>query len=115
MTYDGTLLNPTTGERNTTGGHPFSASSKESLQIMVYAHALAGHPYAVEFVSPNDTTAQAAGAKVVGIMQTKLKTYLKFNETYPGFGGFIPWFLSNYTDIQPTSDWVDRVPALDNG
>lgn len=48
-------------------------------------------------------------------METKLQTYLKFNETYPGFGGFLPWFTSSTQDITPTLDWVNRVPALDNG
>jgi hypothetical protein len=48
-------------------------------------------------------------------METKLQTYLKFNETYPGFGGFLPWFTSSTQDITPTWDWINRVPALDNG
>jgi hypothetical protein len=49
-------------------------------------------------------------------MRTKLATYQKFNETFPGFGGFLPWY-ANYDNgtIQPTWDWVNRVPALDNG
>jgi hypothetical protein len=48
-------------------------------------------------------------------METKLQTYLKFNETYPGFGGFLPWFTSSTQVVTPTWDWVNRVPALDNG
>ncbi|EAW07211.1 endo-beta-1,2-glucanase [Aspergillus clavatus NRRL 1] len=57
----------------------------------------------------------AAPELAVSIMQTKLQTYLKFNETYPGFGGSLPWFTSTSKDITPTSDWNNRVPALDNG
>ncbi|ORY25727.1 putative GPI anchored protein [Naematelia encephala] len=113
MTYDGTLLNPTTGERNVTGGHPFSAASKESLQIMMYALTLSGDPDAAIWVCSDDPG--SAQEKVVGLLSKKLKTYRKFNETFPGFGGYLPWFLANDTDIQPTSDWVNRVPALDNG
>ena len=48
-------------------------------------------------------------------MSLKMETYLKFNETFPGFGGFIPWFLADEKEIQPTADWVNRVPGLDNG
>lgn len=111
MTYDGTLLDPKTGVA--TEKHPFSAASKESLQIMVYAHALAGDARAGLFLSPRDP--KQAPEKAAQILKTKLQTYLKFNATFPGYGGFLPWFLANETDIQPTSDWVNRVPALDNG
>jgi hypothetical protein len=111
MSYDGTLLNSTSGLA--TEKHPFSAASKESLQIMLYAHAIAGDPRAARFVYP--LAPEIAPEIAAAIMRLKLKTYLKFNQTYPGFGGFLPWFLSNETDLQPTSDWVDRVPALDNG
>ena len=52
MTYDGTLLNPTTGVHDVAGIHPFSAASKESLQIMTYAHALSGDPLAAIFHLP---------------------------------------------------------------
>lgn len=113
MTYDGTLLNPETGFANNSGKHPFSAASKESLQIMVYARAIAGDPRAARFVYP--AVPQDGAQWAVSMMYIKLQTYLEFNKTYPGFGGFLPWFLSNETKIQPTSDWVNRVPALDNG
>ena len=80
---------------------------------MVYAHAIAGDPRAARFVNPHSPS--DAPETAAGILTTKLQTYLQFNATYPGFGGFLPWFLSNETQIQPTSDWVNRVPALDNG
>ena len=113
MTYDGTLLDPVTGLANASEKHPFSAASKESLQIMVYAHAIAGDPRAARFVYPQ---VPADAPKIAaGIMTQKLQAYLQFNQTYPGYGGFLPWFLSNDTELQPTSDWVNRVPALDNG
>lgn len=80
---------------------------------MVYAHAIAGDSNAARFVYPwaTDDAPQWAAA----ILTAKLRTYLAFNETFPGFGGFLPWFLANETSIRPTSDFVNRVPALDNG
>ena len=80
---------------------------------MIYAQVIAGSKDAARFISP-EQPAEAVGI-VVDIMSKKLETYLKFNETYPGFGGMLPWFLSNETEIRPTADWEDRIPALDNG
>ncbi|KAJ5610641.1 GPI anchored protein [Penicillium lagena] len=111
MSYDGTNIDWVTGER--TVKHPFSAASKESLQVMLYTHAIAGSAEAARFLSPNNPA--AAPGMVVSIMETKLQTYLRFNETYPGFGGFLPWFTSSTQDLTPTWDWVNRVPGLDNG
>jgi hypothetical protein len=36
LTYDGTLLDPTTGEANATGRHEFSAASKEVRQSIAH-------------------------------------------------------------------------------
>jgi hypothetical protein len=113
MTYDGTLLNTRTGVADINGLHPFSAASKESLHVMILAHAISGNPLAARFLSPERP--KQAPAIAFDIMQKKLHTYLGFNRTYPGFGGFLPWFLANETDIRPTLDWMNRVPALDNG
>ncbi|KAK3181672.1 hypothetical protein K4F52_007050 [Lecanicillium sp. MT-2017a] len=111
MSYDGTQLDWKTGER--TKKHPFSAASKEALQIMVYAHAIAGSPKAARFLSP-DRPWKAPGM-ASSIMKKKLDTYLRFNETYPGFGGFLPWMTTSEQDVTPTWDWNNRVPGLDNG
>ncbi|KAF7716682.1 Glucan endo-1,2-beta-glucosidase [Penicillium ucsense] len=111
MSYDGTNIDWETGER--TVKHPFSAASKESLQVMLYAHAISGSPDAARVISP--TNPSAAPEIVASIMDLKLQTYLRFNETYPGFGGFLPWFTSSSQDITPTWDWNNRVPGLDNG
>ncbi|KAF2111752.1 putative GPI anchored protein [Lophiotrema nucula] len=113
MSYDGTLLDPQTGLHNISGLHPFSAASKESLHVMVLAHTIAGNHLAARFLSPGNL--KTAPKLAFDILEKKLQTYLKFNETFPGFGGFLPWFLSNDTNLQPTLDWIDRVPALDNG
>jgi hypothetical protein len=55
------------------------------------------------------------GSIAYDIMALKLQTYLKFNTSYPGFGGYLPWYTGDQIDILPTWDWVNRVPALDNG
>ena len=115
MTYDGTLLNITTGLewKEASGRHNFSAASKESLHVMVLANALAGDSSAAVVVSP-DAPANAPEV-AYGIMKTKLATYLAFNQSFPGFGGFLPWYNNTNPTIEPTSDWVNRVPGLDNG
>lgn len=80
---------------------------------MLYTHAVAGSPEAARFLSPDNPS--AAPGLAVSVMTTKLATYLKFNETYPGFGGYLPWFMADSQDITPTWDWNNRVPGLDNG
>lgn len=80
---------------------------------MLYAHAISGSADAARFLSPGNPS--AAPGLVASIMDVKLKTYLRFNETYPGFGGFLPWFTSSSQDLSPTWDWNNRVPGLDNG
>lgn len=80
---------------------------------MLYTHALAGSSSAARFLSPDNP--DKAPKIAHDIMKLKLQTYLKFNSTYPGFGGYLPWFMSDQIDLSPTWDWVNRVPALDNG
>ncbi|KAL2865886.1 endo-beta-1,2-glucanase [Aspergillus lucknowensis] len=111
MSYDGSQIDWVTGER--TKKHTFSAASKESLQIMLYARAIDGSKEAARFLSADDP--EAATGLVFALMEKKLETYRKFNETYPGFGGNLPWFTANEDAISPQPDWQNRVPALDNG
>lgn len=80
---------------------------------MLYTHAISGSQEAARFLSPG--TPEKAPGIAASIMQKKLQTYLNFNETFPGFGGFLPWVTADAQDLTPTSDWIDRVPALDNG
>ena len=50
------------------------------------------------------------------ILQVKMATYMQFNTTYPGFGGFIPWVWVTDAGIDPIApSWSNAVPALDNG
>lgn len=108
MSYDGTLLDPITGlaVANAGGRHNFSAASKESLQVMVYAHALAGDRAAARFVSPGSP--RDAPEIAYQLMQKKLATYLAFNASFPGFGGYLPWYNNTNANIEPTWDWVCR-------
>ena len=56
---------------------------------------------------------------VLSVLAAKAATLSRFNEEYPGYGGFLPWFqiaVANRSQgIAPTGDWENRVPALDNG
>lgn len=81
--------------------------------MMVLTHALAGDANAARFLSPDQP--EQAPDIAYQIMQTKLDTYLSFNQTFPGYGGYLPWFTTNATPVAPTWDWVNRVPGLDNG
>lgn len=80
---------------------------------MLYAHAIDGSAEAARFLSPDKP--QDAPGLVFTLMDKKFNTYLQFNETYPGFGGALPWFTSSEDNIAPQPGWQNRVPALDNG
>ena len=80
---------------------------------MLYSHAIAGSPEAARFLTPDSP--KDAPAFAASIMETKLKTYLQFNETYPGFGGFLPWIITDTEEVAPNTGWDNRVPGLDNG
>lgn len=115
MTYDGTLLRYKTGLewQHASGRHNFSAASKEALHVMTLAHAINGDSGAARFISPHSPS--SAPDIAYGLMKQKLETYLAFNKTYPGFGGYLPWYNNTYKKLAPTDDWVNRVPGLDNG
>lgn len=113
MSYDGSYLEIDTGLRNASLPKPFSAASKEAMQIMLYAKVISGDWKAEKYI--NFQHPEKSKAAVAEIMEKKLETYLKFNETYPGFGGWLPWFLADEKEIKPTADWENRIPALDNG
>lgn len=136
MTFDGTLLDPVTGVHDINGLHTFSAASKESLHMMLLAHVIKGTSGAVQWILAargGGSNTEKARSLAFSILERKWMSYSKFNETYPGFGGFLPWLVpfvvtngyflpslirfahSESTSLSPTWDWVNRVPALDNG
>ena len=48
-------------------------------------------------------------------IELKVNALEDFNKRYPGFGGYLPWVFLNGSTVEPTWDFKDRVPALDNG
>jgi len=112
LTYDGHSIDFDTGEL-TGGPRNWSAASKESLHVALLTKAISGDANANLFISPEDPS--KAEAIAIDILTRKISSYEKFNRTYRGFGGFLPWFLVSNDGMVPTHDWQDRVPALDNG
>lgn len=80
---------------------------------MLYSHAVAGSQEAAHFLTPDSP--KSAEGFAASIIERKLKTYLPFNETYPGFGGFLPWIIIDTQEVSPNTGWDNRVPGLDNG
>jgi hypothetical protein len=115
FTYDGTGIDYSTGEP-ASPLHYWSASSKESIHLMLLARAIYGDRYAKIFFShqfdPNDP---ATDAKVLSQLERKMASLEQWNRDYPGFGGWIPWVNNNGSKVVPMPDWSHSVPALDNG
>lgn len=78
-TYDGHPLNYETGELY---GEPhlFSAPSKESIHVSLLALAINGNEHALTFTGGME--------EALKVLQIKIDGYMKFNETYPGYGCF---------------------------
>ncbi|MFC2140638.1 hypothetical protein ACFLQ1_02835, partial [Candidatus Auribacterota bacterium] len=112
LTYDGYAIDPQTGGLKGAARN-WSASSKESLHISILSLAVSKDERASLFISPNDPS--SAPKKALTLLEKKIKSYEKFNKEYPGYGGFLPWFLVSDKGMRPTNDWKDRVPGLDNG
>ena len=113
LTYDGQPLDFMTG-KPVGGVRNWSAASKEALDVSLLALAVWDKDPKARLVidpeHPENATRQAVAA-----LEKKISSYERFAKEYPGFGGFLPWFLASDTGLEPTSDWQDRVPALDNG
>lgn len=110
LTFDGVMVDPATGAATTL--RHWSAPSKESLDIAILLKALGGHPLAVDLVGEGDPGKARSAA--VDILRGKLVSYEAFQRKYPGYGGMMPWFFSG-RQAEPTQDWLDKVPGLDNG
>ena len=69
----------------------FSAPSKESIHVSILALAINGDEKALIFTGGRQ--------KALELLKLKMKGYLDFNKTYPGYGCFTPWvgFNSNGT------------------
>lgn len=107
MTFDGQPLDVDSGLPYGSP-HLFSAPSKECLHLAVLAQAINGHPIATEVFDNTE--------EIFTLLKEKAANYEKFNDMYPGFGGFLPWFaLDGKGSMTPTWDFQNKVPALDNG
>ena len=105
LTHVGISIDPYTGQllqnpRN------WSAASKESNHLTLLCLSLSGDGRAQALVSRKSS---------LEIIKKKMTSYEKFDREYPGFGGFLPWFLITENGILPTPEWQNRVPGLDNG
>lgn len=107
MTRDGHRLSIETGELF---GHPhmFSAPSKESVHVAILCKVLEG----VSSIANQTYTVVDA----LDVLEKKVTSFEAFGKKYPGFGGFFPWVsYDGNGSVDPTWDWQNRVPALDNG
>jgi len=117
LTYDGTSLNYSTGLPD--GGlHDFSAASKESVHLGLLALAISGSKYATKFFESGMQGVWAGDVQsyVIDQLTKKITAYEKWNSTYPGFGGYLPWYNVNDDDgMALLPNWNNAVPGLDNG
>ena len=53
---------------------------------------------------------------VIDQLTKKITAYEKWNNTYPGFGGYLPWYSVNDEEgMVLLNNWDNSVPGLDNG
>jgi hypothetical protein len=116
LTQDGIFLN-SISLQPVGKASPFSAASKESLHLNLLAKVVLNDDRAQQLLYGLD--AGNALTDALDILERKVTTYEQFDEIYPAFGGFLPWFISedrgNGVRMYPLSGWEDRIPALDNG
>ncbi len=114
MTFDGHPIDYHTGQLI---GEPrtLSAASKESLHIGLLVRAVAGDRTAQTMLAHDVAHRESARAHALEVLTKKIATYERFDREYPGYGGFLPWYRVKGDRIEPTDDWRDRVPGLDNG
>lgn len=123
LSYDGHALDPVTGLLQDGGLHNFSAASKEFIHLGLIAWALQGDENALLFfqrsagqeLHQSTCTNEAVVDHLLQLLERKITSYEQFDQQFPGFAGFLPWFTVGDAGIAPTWDWTDRVPALDNG
>ena len=112
LTYDGHAIDQETGELLEHGLRDVTAASKESLHISLLALALqpeAPHDGAPRLDLPREL--------VLDILARKMASFEAFNATYPGFGGFLPWYKTTDHGIKVLENerWAHEAPSLDNG
>lgn len=110
LTYDGWDLDPRTGQPSRP--RKVSAASKESLDLAILTKALLGDPFLALVVSPHDPT--QAPLVALDILAKKIKAYQIYLQDYPGFSGYLGWFVSG-PRAHPATGWSKAFPTLDLG
>jgi len=114
LTFDGHPVDRLSGQLR---GAPrnWSAASKESLHIILLVKAVAGDPTARALVTPDPADPSKAVDRALEVLGRKIATYRRFDQRYPGFAGFLPWFKVAGGELEPMDGWESRAPGLDNG
>ena len=111
LTFDGFPLDPFTGELSGFA-RSWSSPTKEALHLHILSLGLSGNTLARHFLK---STTSNLNETIIYLLEKKLIAYTEFEHSYPGFGGFLPWFVISEGKLRPAQDWINRVPALDNG
>ena len=93
MTYDGIGLDYDTGDVQHGTLRTFSAPSKEALHLSLLALAL----QPPEDVSPEQAASLPllySTDEALDILEKKAASLEDFDQRFPGFGGYLPWFCS---------------------
>jgi hypothetical protein len=108
ITYDGHMIDYTTGDLHE-NLHFWTAASKEAIHVNMLSLYMMDNVYARQFFG------NASQDNIVEILEKKIASYNDFHRRYPGFGGFLPWFAANGSEMNLLNGWKSKVPALDNG
>ncbi|CAF0823658.1 unnamed protein product [Didymodactylos carnosus] len=108
ITYDGHKIDHETGNLHENLQF-WTAASKEALHVNILTLYLLDDQYAKMFFN------NAPIDHIIDILTKKINSYDDFHRRYPGFGGFLPWFAANGTNMNLLDAWRDKVPGLDNG
>jgi hypothetical protein len=106
LTLDKRLIDPTTGKLVGSAYDYATAPAKESLHVILLIKSVQGNADAQAIVPAN---------VALDLLTRKVTSYEAFDAAYPGFGGYLPWFLVQNGAAVPCPDWMGKVPSLDNG
>ena len=108
ITFDGHKIDYTTGDLHENLQF-WTAASKEALHVNMLSLYMMDNVYAKQFFG------NASQDNVTTILKRKIASYENFHVRYPGFGGFLPWFAANGSEMNLLNGWESKVPGLDNG
>lgn len=97
LSVDGISIDLSTmelGEQRT-----FSAPSKEGPFLAILAQALIGNPAARHFVQAACDWTCDTDQYIFDLLTLKMDSYDRFDQKYPGYGGFMPWSVLSSQDV----------------